>query len=55
MRPLPRDVVDDELHEVLGAIVDDDFFDGVGGQFSWPGCLPRRAVALESRPDLAAQ
>ncbi|TFB74801.1 hypothetical protein E3O06_06785 [Cryobacterium glaciale] len=36
----PGDVVDNELHEVLVAIADDDIFDGVGKRFSWPGSPP---------------
>ena len=45
----PSHVVDDELHEVLVTIPNDDIFDGVGRLFARPRSLPRRSVSLQPR------
>ena len=44
------DVLDDEQHEVLVAIADDNVFDRVGRRFPWPRSLPRRPVPLQPGP-----
>lgn len=46
----PGDVVDDELHEVLITIANDDILDGVGGRFPRLCRLPSGSVAFQARP-----